>query len=166
MIGNDVIDLKCAHAESNWQRRGFLQKIFTPDEQDFIRNASDSEIAVWKLWSQKEAVYKIINRATGIRRYNPLQIECLAFGNPVGNFRFQSQRFTTQTTVDNLMIHTIAVTHANQLGEICIIPSDNLIKENGLPFFKDPISNQLHPASKSHHGDYQLAVTLMSEYPI
>ena len=37
MIGNDVVDLELAKKESNWQRRGFLSKIFTKNEQRLIR---------------------------------------------------------------------------------------------------------------------------------
>ena len=29
MIGNDVIDLQQSRQESNWQRKGFLEKLFT-----------------------------------------------------------------------------------------------------------------------------------------
>ena len=33
MIGNDIIDLDVAKTESNWKRKGFLDKIFTANEQ-------------------------------------------------------------------------------------------------------------------------------------
>ncbi|WP_332368793.1 hypothetical protein [Spirosoma telluris] len=29
MIGNDIVDLTQAKQESNWQRKGFLHKLFT-----------------------------------------------------------------------------------------------------------------------------------------
>ena len=32
MIGNDIIDLSFAKLESNWQRRGFLEKQFSVNE--------------------------------------------------------------------------------------------------------------------------------------
>ena len=31
-IGNDIIDLKLAKTQSNWQRKGFLEKQFTQKE--------------------------------------------------------------------------------------------------------------------------------------
>jgi hypothetical protein len=33
MIGNDVVDLALAQKESNWKRKGFLNKLFTSVEQ-------------------------------------------------------------------------------------------------------------------------------------
>ena len=76
MIGNDIIDLALALKESNWKRKGFLDKIFTKNEQLLILNTQNPEVMVWNLWSRKEAAYKIYNRQTGIRGYFPLQLEC------------------------------------------------------------------------------------------
>ena len=61
-IGNDVVDFQYAQQQSNWQRKGFLTKIFTSKEQDLIAESENQEKAVWQLWSQKEAVYKIIRQ--------------------------------------------------------------------------------------------------------
>ena len=36
MIGNDIVDLKLAKNQSNWQRKGFLEKQFTEEEQKTI----------------------------------------------------------------------------------------------------------------------------------
>ena len=35
-IGNDIVDLNLAKTESNWQRKGFLEKQFTQKEQEEI----------------------------------------------------------------------------------------------------------------------------------
>ena len=76
MIGNDVIDIIQSRYESNWQRKGFLQKIFTTDEQLLINKALNTEIIVWVLWSMKEAAYKIYNRQTKTRAYIPQKLVC------------------------------------------------------------------------------------------
>ncbi len=59
MIGNDVVDLALAKVESNWQRKGYLDKLFTTKEQNLIFCSENPTIMVWILWSRKEAVYKI-----------------------------------------------------------------------------------------------------------
>jgi phosphopantetheinyl transferase (holo-ACP synthase) len=59
MIGNDVVDLVLARKKV-WRRTGYLQKIFTESEQLLIENSSNPHVLVWKLWSMKEAAYKII----------------------------------------------------------------------------------------------------------
>jgi hypothetical protein len=40
---------------------------------------------VWNLWSRKEAAYKIYNRATGIRGYFPLNLECAYENSTTGS---------------------------------------------------------------------------------
>ena len=67
MIGNDIIDLSLAKIESNWQRRGFLEKQFTANEQKLILAAKNSFVLVWKFWSMKEAAYEVYVQQNEIR---------------------------------------------------------------------------------------------------
>ncbi len=76
MIGNDIVDRAQAKRESNWQRRGFLDKLFTQSEQQLIQRANDPECLVWTLWSMKESAYKATTRKTGERIFNPKRISC------------------------------------------------------------------------------------------
>ncbi len=52
MIGNDIIDLNLIRAQSNWQREGFLQKLFSEEEQTLIQNSQDPELNVWLLYER------------------------------------------------------------------------------------------------------------------
>ncbi|MVM29707.1 4'-phosphopantetheinyl transferase superfamily protein [Spirosoma sp. HMF4905] len=76
MIGNDIVDRAQAHRESNWQRRGFLEKLFTIHEQKLILTADDPERIVWLLWSIKESAYKASFRETGKRIFAPRKLAC------------------------------------------------------------------------------------------
>ncbi|SOD79197.1 4'-phosphopantetheinyl transferase family protein [Spirosoma fluviale] len=76
MIGNDIVDLALAKRESNWRRRGYLDKIFTPHEQQLIHSANDPDQLVWLLWSMKESAYKLAVRRTGNRIFAPSKIGC------------------------------------------------------------------------------------------
>ncbi|WP_103068282.1 4'-phosphopantetheinyl transferase family protein [Aquimarina sediminis] len=77
MIGNDIVDLSLANQQSNWQRKGWVQKIFTDREQADIYASKNPRILVWKYWSMKEAVYKAHQRRhTLIPKYNPRDFEC------------------------------------------------------------------------------------------
>ena len=76
MIGNDIVDRAQAKRDSNWKRRGFLDKLFTPSEQQLIQAASNPECVVWTLWSMKESAYKATTRRTGKRVFNPAKISC------------------------------------------------------------------------------------------
>ena len=57
-LGNDIIDLNLAKTQSNWERKGFLEKQFTEQEQEIILNSTNSFLQVWLFWSMKEAAYK------------------------------------------------------------------------------------------------------------
>ncbi len=43
MIGNDIVDLVQARFQSNWKRKGFVQKIFTQKEQELIFSSKNPE---------------------------------------------------------------------------------------------------------------------------
>lgn len=76
MIGNDVVDLTEARQKSNWERPGFLDKLFTFQEQQLIQNSNDAFLMVWRLWSMKEAAYKLYTQLYPSRFYSPKQFEC------------------------------------------------------------------------------------------
>jgi phosphopantetheinyl transferase len=67
------------------ERPGYLNKIFTTKEQLLISSAENPNTMVWNLWSRKEAAYKIYNRATGIRGYFPLNLECAYENSTTGS---------------------------------------------------------------------------------
>ncbi len=161
MIGNDVIDLALAHKESNWQRKGFLEKIFTPKEQQLILNAENPEIMVWNLWSRKEASYKIFNRETGIRIYNPKQFECDFQNYTSGSVCFNGIRYYTSTKIAGEKINTIAVSEKNYFKRIISISREfEIIKIEGAPYRKAYDSQKLVPVSISHHGRFRECIEL------
>ncbi|RZM18358.1 MAG: 4'-phosphopantetheinyl transferase superfamily protein, partial [Pedobacter sp.] len=53
MIGNDIVDLLQASKDSDWNRKGYLDKIFTEEEQFLIASEMHSSLVVWLLWSMK-----------------------------------------------------------------------------------------------------------------
>ena len=78
MIGNDIIDLSLAKIESNWQRKGFLEKQFTANEQQLILAATNSFDLVWRFWSMKEAAYKVYSQQNEIRFFAPKKLNIIA----------------------------------------------------------------------------------------
>ena len=177
MIGNDIIDLNLAHRESNWQRHGFLQKLFTKDEQNFIVNSKNSELSLWLLWSMKEAVYKAVQRKYKLDRfYNPKQFICsqlkLGLNQASGAVSFREEVFET---VSDLFPNKILSYTANtefsfssveknarslilqKVSEGLGIPliSLNIHKnEQGIPFITYNGDILQIPFSLSHHGIY------------
>jgi hypothetical protein len=161
MIGNDVIDILAARKQSNWKRPGFLQKLFTANEQEIIHNYHDPEVMVWALWSMKEAAYKIYNRETSIRSFIPHLLECsintklLSGIVTTGNFRYY-----TKTVIDDLMIHTVAVKNFNLFSKISELQEDTVLKDDdNLPYIITS-GFQATPISISHHGRFKKVVFL------
>ena len=161
MIGNDVIDLTTANLESNWQRSGFLNKIFTQQEQVLIDSSNHPNQILWRLWSMKEAAYKIWNRETGIRIYNPKQFECSFDGSVFGKVQYKSSMYYTQTNCEQDKIHTIAVTDFTLFTTVVTLTKNHHIFKKGiLPFITDFKTGLDIPVSVSHHGKYWEAVML------
>lgn len=165
MIGNDIIDLALAKKESNWQRTGFIEKIFTSNEQLLISNSDAPEIMVWQLWSQKEAAYKIYNRQTKIRAYLPLKFECFHLetkaGIHYGKVHFDSHIYFTKTNITSDYIDTVSVVNPSDFESIISLNANIKIeKNNGIPCYYSFHNNDFKPLSKSHHGRYERIVTL------
>ncbi|HNU88021.1 MAG TPA: 4'-phosphopantetheinyl transferase superfamily protein [Ferruginibacter sp.] len=108
MTGNDIIDMAAAAAESNWQRKGFLEKIFTPPEQQYIREASCPQEMVWRLWSMKESAYKIYTRQYGGRSFAPLKLHCSLFSRSAGKVEINSTTYYITTCTGKKYIYSIA----------------------------------------------------------
>ena len=160
MIGNDVVDLALSRSESNWQRNGFLDKIFTSSEQILIQNSENQEIVVWILWSRKEAVYKIWNRKSGIRKFNPLQIECLDLELSNGKVQVNNEIYYTKSDVNAEFIHSIAVFELIQFENILLKTKSEAVENiNGIPFYKSDNSKS-KIISKSNHGRFDFIVEL------
>lgn len=161
MIGNDIVDLVVAQIESNWQRKGFLDKIFTQKEQLLISNAINPVIMVWNLWSRKEAAYKIYNRETAIRGYFPLEIKCNYEDENSGTVAIKGNFYYTKTILSAAFIHTIAVSKKENFKIIRKITlKDTVIKTNGIPFVVSRSELRYQPASISHHGQYWEGITI------
>ena len=165
MIGNDIVDLVLARKESDWKRKGFLDKIFTQNEQLLILNAENPEVMVWNLWSRKEAAYKIYNRQTQIRAYFPLQLECFDLeildGIVFGKVLLNDFVYFTKTTITNQFIHTISVKNREDFDKIATLESRENIQEiNGIPNYFEKENSVSRPVSISHHGRFEQIVTI------
>jgi phosphopantetheinyl transferase (holo-ACP synthase) len=165
MIGNDIVDLALAQEESNWKRKGFLDKIFTKNEQILISNAKFPAIMVWNLWSRKEAAYKIYNRKTQIRGYFPLQLECFDLETSdefnFGKVIIVDCIFFTKTEITTQFIHTIAVENYVDFQNITTLENrKNIKKNNGIPNYFEEYNSVVKPLSISHHGRFERIICL------
>ena len=176
MIGNDIIDLSFARLESNWQRRGFLEKLFTANEQKLILTAKNSFILVWKFWSMKEAAYKIYVQQNDTRFFAPKKFDCLLKYGKKGLVYFKDQIFYTSSIVSQKYIFTLASLEKETKAYSEIVTPeliDKTIKnkleygsafsaleieqkksKNGAPSYYHKDMLLTRSCSISHHGNY------------
>ncbi len=108
MIGNDIVDLSLAKTQSNWQRKGFLRKLFSAEEIDLISDATEPDLMVWKLWSMKESAYKADFRSSEKRKFNPGKFQCKMVTEAIGNVQYEGRIYKTNTLIAHNFIHTSA----------------------------------------------------------
>lgn len=113
MIGNDIVDFNTAALQSNWHRRGFLEKLFSENEQDLILNSEFPERRLWLLWAMKEATYKAHQRRFKLpRSFDPKQFNCeiIAGDNTsvFGKIQIRDYNYYTQTFIGKDYLHCIA----------------------------------------------------------
>ncbi len=107
MIGNDIVDLKLASIQNNWKRKGFLDKVFTKDEQGLIFSSEIPFKMVWLLWSMKESVYKIYVQQNSKRFFNPKKLQCKLTSEIEGIVEINGEKYTTKSQINNNFIYTI-----------------------------------------------------------
>jgi phosphopantetheinyl transferase (holo-ACP synthase) len=165
VIGNDIVDLTLAQKESHWKRKGFLDKIFTQNEQLLILNFENPTIMVWNLWSRKEAVYKIYNRKTQIRGYFPLLLECfdleIVDGIHFGKVVIKDLIYFTKTEISAQFVHTVAVEKIQDFITIKTLENrNNIHKTNGIPEYFEVDNLLKKPVSISHHGRFERIISI------
>lgn len=113
MIGNDIVDLYVAAKESNWRRKGFLEKVFSKEEQVIIAKAPCKHQMVWLLWSFKEAAYKAHQRNFGhVPVLNWHRQKChlktLSENTASGRVEIEGSDYKISSDITPEYIHTIA----------------------------------------------------------
>ncbi|WP_264564174.1 4'-phosphopantetheinyl transferase superfamily protein [Flavobacterium sp. N3904] len=161
MIGNDIVDLDLAKRASNWKRKGFLDKIFTSNEQELILSSTIPDTLVWNLWTRKEAAYKIYNRQMGIRGFFPLRMECHYTDQNYGTVSINDFIFYTKTEITNDYLYTVAINEKGNFDDVKTLELTNQIKkENGIPFRIDLGTKHIIPVSITHHGKFKRIISL------
>lgn len=108
MIGNDIVDLETAASESDWRRKGFMQKLFTDTEQRFVRLAEYPEQVIWRLWTMKESAYKIYTRQYGGRFFSPGSFACNLLNETAGQVQFRNNRYFCTSLICRDFVYSFA----------------------------------------------------------
>lgn len=130
LLGNDIVDLQEARRTSNWRRPRYLEKIFTPQEQAWIRQADQADCWVWMLWSAKESAYKLSRRLGAERIYAPKRLaiqDWMQTGTNEYVLRVQTERaeVTVHAALSSAFVHSVAVLDTARRYEHEVIPVAN-----------------------------------------
>ena len=109
MIGNDIVDLNMASIQSNWQRKGFLNKIFTEKEQEIIKNSIFPNKTVWLFWTMKESAYKAHVQQYQCRFFAPKKIQCEFISETKGQVIINSEKYNTTSVFHSNYIYSTAL---------------------------------------------------------
>lgn len=154
MIGNDIVDLAQASIDSNWKRKGYLDKIFNTEEQFMISSGIHPSMIVWLLWSMKESAYKIYSREAKLREFAPLKLQCsnliIHDNAATGNVSYENEFYYTESFFNKNYIHTIASAKQEELEKVEIKITNHTMSDY----------KKTNPASVSHHGVYLALVYL------
>jgi phosphopantetheinyl transferase (holo-ACP synthase) len=127
MSGNDIVDIAVAAAESNWRRKGFLEKIFTSRELEYIQDSPAPGEMVWKLWTMKESAYKIYTRQYGGRFFAPQQLCCTILTDKTGIVECKHEQYQTTSHTARNYIYCIASlkgsAHAELINSCFYLPA-------------------------------------------
>lgn len=157
MTGNDIVDLEIAATESDWQRRGFTEKIFTSQEQQYIKEDISPGKMVWRLWTMKESAYKLYIREFSGRFFAPQKFGCTLVSDTSGIVDYQSHIYQTNTKATSNYVHTVAKNIQSE-NDKTIVKCFNLpIKQPGAQqeFIYRKIIDSYRPSS----GDFNKEVS-------
>ena len=110
MTGNDIVDIATAAVESNWKRKGFIEKVFTHQEQEYISHSANPEQMVWRLWTMKESAYKIYISQFGGRFFAPQKLSCTIISDTEGTVEINNSSYHSISTINKNYIYSITKT--------------------------------------------------------
>jgi len=175
-IGNDIVDLKLAKTQSNWQRKGFLEKQFTIIEQEFILKSENPFRQVWLFWSMKEAAYKCYSQEHQERFFAPKKFTCKILSNSKGLVTVGAKMYYIRYSITEHYVYSIAqnIVSSKMVSKLLIMDNvkfqSKIIKQNLLTYFSKGVQLKKNEIgipyvyqqekklpisiSTTHHGGY------------
>ena len=109
MIGNDIVDLNLAWNGHRWNSSRFQEKVFTGEEQEYIRHSCSVFESIWLLWSMKESAYKAHLQIDYKPCFVPYKIKCQIDSELSGNVTIDDRMYRTTSIISSDCVYTISV---------------------------------------------------------
>lgn len=175
-IGNDIIDLQLAKVQSNWQRKGFLEKQFTITEQQEILKAKNPFLQVWLFWAIKEAAYKCYTQEYKKRFFAPKKFACKNITASEAIVQIEAKKYYVTTILSKHYIYAVAsnIKGKKVISDVVLADKKVLLSKKidskllalfsnnteiqktvlGVPFLYKNNKKLPVAISKTHHGKY------------
>jgi phosphopantetheinyl transferase (holo-ACP synthase) len=108
LIGNDVVDLRDADARPDTLHRRFDARVFSPAERLALEQSGDSARHRWRLWSAKEASYKVARKLDASASFSPLRFEVELDREACGSVRYRGRCFAVRVLEREGGLHALA----------------------------------------------------------
>ncbi|MCM4156814.1 4'-phosphopantetheinyl transferase superfamily protein [Gramella sp. AN32] len=169
MIGNDLVSLERLDQKKAGNPR-FLQKIFTPREQEIIQISENPDLQLWQFWSAKESAYKAHQRKFQLaRKFNPLDfaVDPNNFTVKIGDSVYPVIVQKIKSFIYSKTVFTSIQKFQTFFSEGNKIPSEDIIEligltadfqivknHLGIPSLHQKSSSREYPISISHEGKF------------
>jgi len=110
LAGNDIVDLSHHSTHEKWRDHRFVARVCSADEQQCIQSASDPNLTLWKIWSAKETLFKIVSKLQTPPVFSHKKfIITLLDGNRMAHATYHDCTIEVQFIVKNNVLHAGAV---------------------------------------------------------
>jgi phosphopantetheinyl transferase (holo-ACP synthase) len=108
LIGNDVVDLRDADARPDALNRRFDARVFSSAERLALDRNSDPTRHRWRLWSAKEASYKVARKLDASASFSPVRFEVELDRDARGRVRYRGHCFAVRVLEREGGVHALA----------------------------------------------------------
>jgi len=76
LVGNDIVDLKTPATQNKNSDTRFINRVFTPYEQEIIHSSKIANRTLWLLWAAKETAYKLFSKLSAPPVFSHRSFQC------------------------------------------------------------------------------------------
>ncbi len=118
LVGNDVVDLRDRDARPETLHARFDARVFTPAERLALERSEDPTRQRWRLWSAKEAAYKVARKLDVSSTFSPSRFEVELDRDARGTVCYRGRRFAVRVLEQDGGLHALATPEAEHDTEL------------------------------------------------
>ena len=118
MVGNDVVDLRDRDARPETLHPRFDARVFSPAERLALERSEDPDRHRWRLWSAKEAAYKLARKLDASSTFSPSRFEVELDRDSRGTVCYRGRRIAVRVLEQEGGLHALATPEAAAEAEL------------------------------------------------